>query len=298
MNPNEVGPGNPSGKKATVTQDIISGGVAGSISVIVGHPFDTIKVRLQSNSSATISGIFSSGWLSLFRGIGPPLSTATLLDATIFATYGTSSRLWDHYAPQGMQNSSYRSFLCGAVAGVCQAVIICPIDQLKCKLQTIGDVYHGSSHVCQEILQSHGISGLYRGLHATLAREVPSFAIYFSVYEYVKGFLNHRMSYEKDGILYENTWFSSVIGGGVSGCISWACIYPLDVIKTRIQTAPMQVPASDLRVINVGRNLVREYGWRILFRGVDITLLRAFPTNCIIFPVYEFTLSQLKSMDS
>jgi Mitochondrial carrier protein len=297
MNQDGVGPGILLEKKTTVAQDIIAGGVAGSISVLVGHPFDTIKVRLQSSSSATIAGIFSSGWISLFRGMGPPLSTAALLDAIIFAAYGTSSRVWDRYAPLGLQSAGYKTFVCGAVAGACQAVIICPIDQLKCKLQICGNGYHGPNHVCQEIFRSHGYSGLYRGLHATLAREIPSFAIYFSVYEYVKGFINDQIRFGKDGSVNKNIWISSVIGGGVSGCLSWACIYPLDVIKTRIQTAPMRVKASDLGVITVGRNLVRDYGWKILFRGVDITLLRAFPTNCIIFPVYEFALSQLKAMD-
>jgi solute carrier family 25 carnitine/acylcarnitine transporter 20/29 len=36
-----------------------------------------------------------------------------------------------------------------------------------------------------------------------------------------------------------------------------------------------------------------EHGWRFFFRGLGVTLLRAFPVNAIIFPVYEITLEHL-----
>ena len=87
-------------QKVTALQDLIAGGIAGSASVIVGHPFDTYKVRLQTspnNKSVPTNSAAFGGISSLFRGMGPPLSTAAVVNALIFSSYGESSRLWDVY---------------------------------------------------------------------------------------------------------------------------------------------------------------------------------------------------------
>jgi solute carrier family 25 carnitine/acylcarnitine transporter 20/29 len=47
----------------------------------------------------------------------------------------------------------------------------------------------------------------------------------------------------------------------------------------------------------VARDIVRENGWQYMFRGLGVTLVRAFPVNAIIFPVYEFVLLQLGDGD-
>ena len=66
-------------------------------------------------------------------------------------------------------------------------------------------------------------------------------------------------------------------------------------MKTRIQTAPWDTPRAELKMVNVCRSIVREHGWRFMFRGLGVTLVRAFPVNATVFPVYEFTLNHLVS---
>ena len=94
--------------------------------------------------------------------------------------------------------------------------------------------------------------------------------------------------------LKPHEWASSALAGGCSGALTWALIYPFDVIKTRIQTTSMQTPPSQRRMSFIYRSIVNQHGWRYLFRGLGITLFRAFPVNGIIFPVYEFTLAKLR----
>eukprot|EP00804_Cyclotella_cryptica_P026855 CCRYP_019895-RA/>CCRYP_019895-RA protein AED:0.30 eAED:0.32 QI:0/0/0/1/1/1/2/0/342 len=81
--------------EVTALHDLIAGGVAGSASVVVGHPFDTIKVRLQTSSSGSGGSSTAGGIRSLFTGMGAPLSTAAIVNAIIFASYGSSTRLWE-----------------------------------------------------------------------------------------------------------------------------------------------------------------------------------------------------------
>ena len=87
--------------RITAFQDLIAGGIAGSASVCIGHPFDTYKVRLQTSSILASSVSFSNttnafgGFSSLFRGMAAPLSTAAIVNSIIFSSYGESSRVWD-----------------------------------------------------------------------------------------------------------------------------------------------------------------------------------------------------------
>jgi solute carrier family 25 carnitine/acylcarnitine transporter 20/29 len=74
-------------------------------------------------------------------------------------------------------------------------------------------------------------------------------------------------------------------------------VYPLDIIKTRIQTTPMDAPLDSRRILAVARQIVEQHGWRRLFRGLNITVIRAFPVNGIIFPVYEYTLMTMASLE-
>jgi solute carrier family 25 (mitochondrial carnitine/acylcarnitine transporter), member 20/29 len=89
---------------------------------------------------------------------------------------------------------------------------------------------------------------------------------------------------------------ASAFAGGCSGCLTWTFVYPVDVIKTHIQIAPLDAPRSSLRLWTVGQQIVQRYGVGILFRGLGITLIRAFPVNGTIFPVYEFSLQKIMQL--
>eukprot|EP00586_Coscinodiscus_wailesii_P019480 CAMPEP_0172504026 /NCGR_PEP_ID=MMETSP1066-20121228/174681_1 /TAXON_ID=671091 /ORGANISM="Coscinodiscus wailesii, Strain CCMP2513" /LENGTH=399 /DNA_ID=CAMNT_0013280015 /DNA_START=124 /DNA_END=1323 /DNA_ORIENTATION=- len=280
-----------------IAHDLIAGGVAGSASVVVGHPFDTVKVRLQmSSASGGGGGMWKGGVSSLFRGMGAPLSTATLLNAVVFSSFGYSSRLWDgHFGVvEGEGSADWRkNFICGSFAGLVNCLLICPTEHIKCRLQVQGSgnhpSYRGPLHVISSIYSSQGIRGLFRGWWVTSLREVPAFGLYFAIYDSLKEKINSVMDTSES-----HSWLACALAGGVSGSCTWAIVYPFDVIKTRIQTSSLDsTRVCDRRMWYVGRKIVRDYGWQFMFRGLGVTLFRAFPVNGIIFPVYEFTLMHL-----
>ena len=82
----------------TILQDLIAGGIAGSCSVFIGHPFDTYKVMLQTSTQSVQKRSLSIS--RLYRGIMPPLASAGAVNAIIFGSFGGSSRLWDEYVSQ------------------------------------------------------------------------------------------------------------------------------------------------------------------------------------------------------
>lgn len=310
----------------TAFHDLIAGGVAGSASVIVGHPFDTLKVRMQTSSAASSASLLAmastfGGFSSLFRGMAAPLSTAAVVNAIIFSSYGASSRLYDRFVthsnmtdnllPQLQHDSWQKATVCGSFAGFVQCIVICPMEHIKCRLQIqhgrgANDyLYKGPMHACREIFRTHGIRGLYRGWWTTALREVPAFGMYFATYDYVKDRVNsflaaqagvdHSLDETSAFPQHTHTWIASAFAGGVSGSLTWGIIYPVDVIKSRIQTTPFSTPPEELRFMAVGRAIVAKQGYKALWRGLTVTLLRAFPVNGIIFPVYEFTLMHISN---
>lgn len=112
--------------KITVStvQDLIAGGVAGTAGVIVGHPFDTIKVRQQLGGT-------TESFPSLFRGMFAPMSTAAVVNAIIFSSFGWSSRIWDETAALERYNS-YKTFSCGCFAGFTKCFVQCPMVSHFC----------------------------------------------------------------------------------------------------------------------------------------------------------------------
>eukprot|EP00588_Corethron_pennatum_P006906 CAMPEP_0194286624 /NCGR_PEP_ID=MMETSP0169-20130528/32896_1 /TAXON_ID=218684 /ORGANISM="Corethron pennatum, Strain L29A3" /LENGTH=320 /DNA_ID=CAMNT_0039033107 /DNA_START=298 /DNA_END=1257 /DNA_ORIENTATION=+ len=232
---------------ATPTQDILAGGMAGMSSVVVGHPLDTIKVRLQTSTSTlsgTVRAAASGGAVrSLFSGMGAPLASATAVNAVVFATYGWSSRALEPVVP----DIFWRNVLAGCYAGLMQGLVICPTEHIKCRLQTAGNS-SGPVDTTMQIWRSHGISGLYRGWWSTAWREVPAFGMYFSCYEYIKEELQDR-------VMGLPPYLASMCAGGASGCFTWAVIYPVDVVKTRIQTMPMSTPVHQRRMLRLGADI-------------------------------------------
>ena len=89
-------------------------------------------------------------------------------------------------------------------------------------------------------------------------------------------------------------WWLSAIA-----CVSLLAvvIYPFDIIKTRIQTAPLDTPLEDRRIFTIARDIIQKHGVGHLFRGLNITVIRAFPVNGIIFPVYEYVLMKVTELE-
>jgi len=307
----------------TFFEDLVAGGLAGSISVVVGHPFDTWKVRLQTSGANTNIAAYG-GVGSLFRGMTAPLSTAAVVNAVCFATFAESSRIWDKLIPTNIVPNQpltapmihvpwFKALICGGFTGGVLALVTCPMEHIKCRLQvqhgrgSSNYVYRGSIDAVTTILKRHGLRGLYRGFCSTVCREIPAIGTFFSSYDIVKGYTDKTLSawnmnrypnvsvQQTGSKLQASNIITSTLAGGIAGALSWVVVYPVDVIKSKIQTSPLDAPASSLRMWTVSQTMIAQYGWRSLFRGLGVTIARAFPVNGTIFTVYELTLSYLRS---
>jgi solute carrier family 25 carnitine/acylcarnitine transporter 20/29 len=293
-------------RNITAFQDLMAGGIAGSAGIVVGFPLDSIKVRMQMGTPVNTT-VQLGGVASLFRGIGAPFATAALVNASIFCSYGKSTRLWDQYFENKNEPASLKAFACGTFTGIVSSFLLCPTEHVKVQLQTQehtstsgggggvgtrrGVVYKDSFDATRKIVANHGIAGLYRGLIATCCRQGPAFGIYFTSYGIIK-------EWGQQQHVFGNEWTACVFAGGTAGAISWGVVYPFDLLKSRIQALPLDASKKESSLEHTTRSVVKRGGWGALYRGLGITLVRAFPVNGIIFCVYEYSLTKLIGHDS
>ncbi|XP_054601741.1 solute carrier family 25 member 45 isoform X2 [Nothobranchius furzeri] len=160
-------------------------------------------------------------------------------------------------------------------------------DLVKVRLQgqTCTNRYRGPIHCLAVILREEGLRGLYRGGMALALRDIPCYGLYFLPYEVTRKALTEAG--EQPGT------FTVLTAGGVAGVVTWAFATPMDVIKARLQMSGAGGRQYS-GVVHCIRVSVREEGLRVLFKGLLLNSLRAFPINAITFLCYESLMKILR----
>ncbi|KAL8476338.1 hypothetical protein ACS0TY_028859 [Phlomoides rotata] len=294
-----------------VAKDLTAGTIGGASQLICGHPFDTIKVKLQSQPApvpgqlpkyagaidAVKQTLAAEGPGGLYKGMGAPLATVAALNAVLFTVRGQMETLL-RSAP-GAPLTVNQQVVCGAGAGVAVAVLACPTELIKCRLQaqstvatttssgTVPVKYGGPMDVARRVLQSEGgARGMFKGLVPTMAREVPGNAAMFGVYEAFKQYLAGGQDTSKLG------GGSQMLAGGLAGAAFWVSVYPTDVIKSVIQIDDYKNPKFS-GSIDACRKILKSEGVKGLYKGFGPAMARSIPANAACFLAYEVTRSSL-----
>jgi solute carrier family 25 carnitine/acylcarnitine transporter 20/29 len=280
--------------------NVIAGTVAGASGVLTGHPFDTVKVRLQSQSYSapiyrnTFHCFFSifrkEGIKGLFKGVSSPLVGVTAINTLLFGVYGF---FLESQLQPGQTPNLWQIFVAGAGSGFVNSFISGPVELSKIQMQNqIGKgTFRSPSDCMHQVWRRHGLIGCYRGLWPTILRETPSYGAYFACFEGIR----RAWSTEENQGQLDNSQL--MLAGGISGIAGWMSTYPVDVVKTRIQAQPL-FPTSDTKptktsLISWFRSILKNEGMPGFFRGATATVIRAFPTNAVIFTVYALTMRWL-----
>ncbi|KAF7409705.1 hypothetical protein HZH68_004086 [Vespula germanica] len=270
----------------TPLEYLIGGAVGGFCVAIVGHPFDTIKVRLQmeqkgnKNMYHLLRNFFiNEGPLSLYKGISAPLITVIPLSAMGFFSYGAGKLLVSK--PDQTKLTDIQLLLSGMFSGACTSFIAAPSERIKCLLQAQRDIgtkrqYKGFMDCMKKLYHEGGIRNIYLGTCVTLLRDVPSCGTYFYTYERLMGILLNSSE--------EMTW-QPLLAGGIAGVVTWLVSLPADSIKTRLQASPMNMYPYGMR--SVLPIIMKEGGFLALYRGVTTVMIRAFIANAACFYGFE-----------
>nr|VWP00968.1 Uncharacterized protein [Ganoderma boninense] len=296
-----------------------------------------------------------------------------------------------------MPSKSANSMIAGAGGGLVASVATCPLDVVKTKLQAQRAVHGHEAYegvvgegfnVCHPRppaplaaarvpllyacarrveLNHDGIRGMYRGLGPTILGYLPTWAIYFAVYDGIKRKFGERPLGEVDGgrhvypaaqvkgyqpLAREHPWTLHILSAMAAGATSTICTNPLWVIKTRFMgwraffrgllpsllgithvavqfplyehlkrvavTYPHEVvrtrfqtekrllngngghePNTERRgIIRMTQHIVTHEGWRALYRGLSVNLVRTVPNSAVTMLTYEMLMRSLNRRSS
>ncbi|KAF8961776.1 hypothetical protein BGZ46_001296 [Entomortierella lignicola] len=296
--------------------DVVAGTVGGWAQVVSGHPFDTLKVRLQTQPNPPkYSGAMDclrvtlkeEGPSGLYKGVTSPLMGIGICNAVMFAANGTFRRML-----QGGDETKTLSLLqigtAGSMAGGVMAFVNCPVELLKVKLQTqygpstgvvgaaaatagstVTKPYTGVLDAGIRTFRQQGLKGLYRGMDITLMRDIPSYFTYFVTYEGGKRILAH---FNHNGRVEDLSTPELLLAGGIAGFGAWVPCYPQDVIKSRMQSNLSY--KSTLECFHSLQVEAKGGNWKVWFKGFGPTMARAFPANAATFFFYEMTMKFMR----
>ncbi|XP_038075314.1 mitochondrial basic amino acids transporter-like [Patiria miniata] len=289
-----------------MASDFIAGCVGGAAGVLVGQPFDTVKVRLQAQTLANTRyrGVMHCFYtiarqesvFGLYKGMASPLAGLAFINTIVFGIQGNMMRQIENQTP-------FSHFCCGAVAGSVQSVIAGPMELAKIRMQMEGigedrqhqtkTHYKGSLDALRTIYHDEGIRGCYRGFTLTLLRDAPGFAIYFMSYDVLCRNIGNLSKDNEIGI------GGLLMAGGLSGMISWCVSFAADVMKTRIQADGVEGAKSCqyTGTIDMIKKSYHSEGIMVFTKGLGASLLRAFPVNAATFTVVTLMLSFIQGDD-
>jgi len=257
-------------------KELAAGGTGGLAMLAVGHPFDTLKVRVQTQphlyknalQAATLT-ISKEGPFALYKGVGALIPIISPYMAVNFLGYSHGKKIF------GSEKFS-EYFAAGLYSGLYTTPVIGTAERIKCVAQTSKS---SSGAVFRDLVSRGGVSTIFRGLEFTLLRECIGSAFYFGTYEFLK------QRYIKEHGSGEFPVLQNLLYGGLGGTAMWITVMPFDSIKSRLQ-----VTGPEIKVSEVYRSIRRDVGKNgigVLYRGLGVTLLRGFPANAACFLGYE-----------
>ncbi|XP_023653242.1 solute carrier family 25 member 48 isoform X2 [Paramormyrops kingsleyae] len=294
--------------------DFIAGWIGGASSVIVGHPLDTVKTRLQAgkgyrNTLHCILTIYQKESIyGFFKGLSFPLASITLYNSMVFGFFSNAQRLLsqlrhgDARRPCGMLDLALASMMTGLVS----VGVGGPVDLVKIRLQMqsqpllAGDVsvrgvelqgtrlYRGPLHCIGSILQTEGVLGLYRGAGAMILRDVPGYTLYFIPYILLCDWLTPEGSTSPHPCFI---W----LAGGLAGSVSWVTATPTDVIKSRLQADVLHQRKYE-GILHCINHSYKTEGLHVFFRGATVNAIRGFPMSATMFLGYELSLKFIRGL--
>eukprot|EP00730_Choanoeca_flexa_P020043 TRINITY_DN9798_c0_g1_i1.p1 TRINITY_DN9798_c0_g1~~TRINITY_DN9798_c0_g1_i1.p1 ORF type:complete len:469 (+),score=67.75 TRINITY_DN9798_c0_g1_i1:220-1626(+) len=299
---------------AAFGRDIVAGSASGIAITFVGHPLDTIKTRLQAQSSS--QPLYKGTWdcarqtfqqeglHGLYRGAASPLSMYILYSSVYYSAYIQARRALG-IADRSQPAPWYKVLLASTATGVATTFVRTPMDLLKTQAQTLVLASAGKNAPFQGmfpliisfsfsplvsdcagslgcaayIMRTQGAAGFFGGFTPTLLRQVVGASAWFFPYELLKSHLG-----DGPGAVF--------LCGGLASWIYWTSIYPIDAVKTRMQSALLGSPQASW--FTFAQTMLRTEGPAVFFRGFTACLLRAFPANAAGILAYETVRQRLQ----
>ncbi|XP_077464532.1 mitochondrial glutamate carrier 1-like isoform X1 [Stigmatopora argus] len=252
-----------------------------------------------------IKTVKSEGYFGMYRGAAVNLTLVTPEKAIKLA----ANDFFRHkLSKEGCKLTVFKEMLAGCFAGMCQVVVTTPMEMLKIQLQDAGRLaaqqrvmpsvvttlkmggtsavpsrsYNASAapqvrkvsatQITKDLLKTKGVTGLYRGLGATLMRDIPFSVVYFPLFAHLHQLGQH--SSENPTVPF----YWSFVSGCMAGSVAAVAVSPCDVVKTRLQSLKNGTNEETYNgVVDCVRKIMRKEGPSAFLKGASCRALVIAP---------------------
>lgn len=266
----------------------LSGTASGAALVLVGHPLDTLRVRLQLGTSSSLRAAIADtlradGLLGLYRGCVPPILLTGFVNTVL---WGSTYTITDLLAAQGFGSPTSRAVVATVPASFISSLIVTPMELLKTRQQTSGAARSSLPALVSSILRADGARGLYKGWTMVFSARVFGGWLYFGGNAF---WLEQLAAAMPPGDSASARTRNTLIAGGLAGSGYWCAAMPFDTLKTKL----MATGSTFAGPAQAARELYAELGVRGFYRGFAVAILRAIPANAAAFTAFDLTMRAL-----
>lgn len=200
-------------EEATNFERFVSGAAAGITATLLCLPMDTIRTVMVAPGGEALGGVIGTcrhmiqteGFFSLYKGLVPSLIAMAPSGAVFYGVYDILKAAYLH-SPEGKKRTEnmkqqggdlnaldqlelgpVRTLIYGAIAGACSEAATYPFEVVRRHLQLqVRETKMNAVATCVKIIEQGGVPALYAGLIPSLLQVLPSAAISYFVYEFMK----------------------------------------------------------------------------------------------------------------
>ncbi|XP_067938368.1 mitochondrial substrate carrier family protein S-like [Watersipora subatra] len=237
----------------------------GTTNVMVGHPFDTIKTKMQAQKGfenysmvrTLTSTIKQQGIKGLYRGCVPPLWGSGIYRSMQFAVFEAGyTHLNTAFGTQeipGTGGLQVRVILSGVMASTVRATIECPLEYAKVR----GQLGH-----------SWTLRSVYTGYGVTWIRTVGLMTSYFMMVDTIRRQFPDQ---------FNRPLLGPFLTSGCAATFAWWIVWPFEVMKSQIQGG---YGDQKLSLVQRLQFTIKERGGLLgLYRGIGPGTIRSFLAN-------------------
>ncbi|XP_027202279.2 thiamine pyrophosphate carrier protein 1 [Dermatophagoides pteronyssinus] len=317
---------------------VISGFLSGCATRFICQPLDVLKIRFQLQ----IEPISRSSSISKYRSLTQTFS-CIIKEETVFALwkghvsaqmlsgiYGmayfssfeiltrlTLKWLIDHEEiishKYVMQSQPLVHFICGSMAGFTGTLLSHPFDVIRTRMvsQSEPKTYHTTGQAFMTIAKHEGRVGLYRGFLPTLMQIMPFSGAQFATYNIFKE--RWQQYYHADHLAinigykhgHEIHIQSSFFCGALSGMVAKFLVYPLDLVKKRLQIRGFETGRGNKfgktvhyeGFIHCITHTIQTENLAAFYKGMIPSIFKSTLSTALHFWLYESLVKKLNNSD-
>ncbi|KAI6234528.1 hypothetical protein M3Y99_00805300 [Aphelenchoides fujianensis] len=311
------------GRELSAYETSEAGVFSGLMTRAIIQPLDVLKIRFQLQEEpmkGRRKGKYSSigqsvklilreeGVTAFWKGHVPAQGLSAVYGLVQFSTFEYLKKQFAKFEYWGKYKKT-GDFLCGAMAGCCAMTAAMPLDVIRTRLVAQGEpkIYRSTWHAARKIWKHEKVPGFFRGIVPSLSQVAP-YTGEFPRLPTHRSLLLLQASSSRSTTFSRNsgtsTWATvqstgALVCGASAGTIAKTCLYPLDLIRHRLQVNAAIRRGFGKTSVHKGMirslmSVMRREGTLGLFKGLSPSMIKAGANSGCSFLFYELACDLIR----